>query len=203
VIAQSAGVGRPLDDSQTLAFTQTATIGAVRAAADVLAFTETVVVGFVRVLHASDTLVFDEGATAFSPVESFFGTPLPGIVPAPTVTLTSPAGSVTLPAPDFGNTESLGQTRVSRNSRGGTFIIFRAPFWPTTDEFSVTFSYLSAAEVARLRYVVSGPGAPGQLCTYTDHEGRSRTVIVTNPEFDATQSGRFNYVVNLRFQTAS
>lgn len=183
-ITQSAAAGHGAGGGQTLAFADTASMVRVRCpGGDTLAFVETTFLGATRPRAVGDTLAFDDFAVIFSPNASFIAIPLPPVAIAPTVTL----GPLTLPAPDFGNTEELGQTRVSRNSMGGTFIIYQASYWPTTDEFTVTFSYLNQTICEALRTYVTAN--VGMLVPYTDHEGNPWTVIITTPEVEVTQAG--------------
>lgn len=200
-IAQSAAAGRGAGGGQVLAFAQHAEIVAVKGAGDTLAFREAAALAAVRARAASDTLAFTEGALVYAESPRFIAVPLPATAPAPTVILSTPAGTIVLPAPDFGNTEGLGQTRVQRNTRGGTFVIYRPAYWPTTDEFDLTFSYLSQAQADRLRALVAA--SVGRLCTYRDHEGRVWQVVVTNPDLVVTQAGRQNFTVPLKLLVAS
>lgn len=199
-VNQAAGIGREGDDAQLLVFTDSATIERVHSGDQTLTFVETVTLGAVRGRSAGDTLAFSEGATIYSPSAEFIAVPVSAIDPSPTVTLSGKGGSITLPAPDFGNVETLGQTRIQRNTRGGTFVIFRDPMWPTTDEFDVTFSYLCATQAEGLRALVAKN--VGLACTYLDHEGQSWSVLVTNPDLEVTQPGRSNEVVSLKMLVA-
>ena len=201
VIAQSSGIGPGVSGWQTLAFREAVTAVPTKAAGDVLVFVETLAVRHLFARPASDTLVFDQSVTVYIPSASWVGVVLPTLSPAATVTLTSAGvAGVTLPAPDFGNTEELGQTRIARNARGGTFIIARPTMWPTTDEFGLTFTYLSYAQAEALRAFVNA--TVGRLCTYLDHEGKNWSVVVTNPEMAVTQPRRSNYSASLKLLVA-
>ena len=105
-------------------------------------------------------------------------------------------GTIILPAPDFNNTEDYGQTRISRQPRGGELIVFRDPIWPDEDDLSMKFSYLSQSQVRLLEaFSYANLGLP---VTMTDFEGNTQTVVITNPEIVITQAGRFNYTAELK-----
>jgi hypothetical protein len=182
VIAQSPSAGRLHTAADALGFTEDTDGHVSRDAADTLVFTETVGLNFIRVRAAADTLGLDDFATLFNADPTRPPVTAPAIAHA--VTLATGAGSVVLPAPEFGNTEALSQTRVSRQSRGGTYIVARPPYWPTSDEFTLQFKFVSRAAADRLQDLLAR--TVGTLVTYTDHEGNSWQVIVTNPESAVT-----------------
>ncbi len=203
--------------TDTLDFIETVVGANTNGVIDTLEFTETVTTSVVYNRSVTDTLVFDSHTTGFLPKPEFINAPVtvpntptpspttttsvpavPAVNPniyfvsavqyAATVRLTSPRGlSITLKAPDFGNTDEIGQTRIQRQTRGGDFIVWRAPYWPTAEEFSLTFSYLNEDTVSRLQAVIQE--AVGQLYTYVDHEGVSWQVVITTPELKVTNPG--------------
>lgn len=201
VMAQSSGKGR--DASQALAFAETASGTASRLAGNVLPVAQTVTVGFERRQEPRETLAPEHAATAYveNPKVVVDPTVPPPARPHHTVTLSSGAGTVVLPAPDFDNTEVLTEQRVNRRSMGGTLIVFHDPMWMESDTFEVAFSYLSEAQVRKLRSVVAG--SLGKLVTFTDHEGRSWSGVVTTPELTVTQDGRHNTKATFKVLVAS
>lgn len=198
-IAQSAIGARQYNLNQTLAFIETPHGWVGHDGSDNLGFTETVNANVIRTFHISDTLTFTASTVEFVNNPVITGITTPSI--SHTVTLTTAVGTMTLPAPDFNNTEDISEMRINRKSMGGTFIIYHAPFWPTSDEFTVAFSYLSEAQVLRLRQLVEG--AIGKLCTFVDHESVSRQGIITTPDLQVSQKGRRNYTAGFKFITAS
>jgi hypothetical protein len=55
---------------------------------------------------------------------------------------------VTLRAPNLGNNDRLSFTRINRETRGGTLIVFADPLWPKVQRMVVSFSGLMAQEAA-------------------------------------------------------
>lgn len=184
LFAQTVSFGYGFYVDQNLTFTQTTSIQKNNAANNLLTFTQTTSINVNRVMTTAQGLSFQH----FAYLEKQVGA-------APSVSKTCTLGGLTLPAPDFGNAETLGQTRIQRETRGGTLIIAKPAGWPTSREFSMTFSYLSQELAYSLRNVIR----PGYVLTYTDHEGASWQIIVTSPEATITQVGRYNFQVSLTF----
>ena len=108
----------------------------------------------VRNLQAQDVLIVDDSFTYFLPYElakriynPFIGTGTRGNPAPPPATLFSglksgefslyypplpaaPADIVVLRKPEFGNKDRLQFNRISRETRGGTLIVFADPMWP-------------------------------------------------------------------------
>ena len=197
VIVQSAGLWHPRDAAEILVFRDSVTVYRGHDTSDALVFVETVALAFTRQRGASDVLAYTEYPVLYNPTRIVGGP----ITHTQVVTLVTPAGSITLPVPDFGDTDDISHYRIQRQSRGGTTIIFRAPLWPTSEDLNFTFSYLSESQVALLRSLVSR--SVGRLCLYYDQEGTTWSIVVTTPELVVTQAGRHNYQATFKATLAN
>lgn len=212
VMTQSTGEGAKqwqLPD-QTIVFSETVVIEVPKATFDLLTFSETVRLNYNKPIVVSQTLVFTDFALAYLETERFIAVPVDEVVasvpPAYTpggpssapyslvthtqrhVTLSGGPLSLILPAPDFGNTESVGETRIQRQTRGGDFIVWRDAMWPIEREFEMTFSFLSASQVSKLQSFVAK--TCGQLISFTDHYGLVFRCVITSPEVEVSNPSR-------------
>ena len=58
--------------------------------------------------------------------------------------------TLVLRAPEFGNKDRLQFNRISRETRGGTLIVYADPMWPKTQTLVLTFSALKPAQAEAL-----------------------------------------------------
>ena len=100
--------------------------------------------------------------------------------------------------PEFGDTEKLESQRIIQRNRGGDFFIIRPIYWSATYTISIQFKYLSydAIKAALVFFQVT----LGQEIIYTDPIGKQYLVIISNPNKDVVQNGRYNYELSLDMQ---
>ena len=96
--------------------------------------------------------------------------------------------SVTLRAPNLGNKDRLSFNRVSRETRGGTLIVFADPVWPKIQTLALSFSGLSEAESQDLLAFLEAH--LGQEVGLIDWEQRYWRGVVMTPEEPVTEDSR-------------
>ncbi len=106
--------------------------------------------------------------------------------------------SITLPSPDFGDSESFEYTRVNKKSRGGDLIIFRDPNWPKTRVYKKHWPYLS--QELRSKFLLFLRNHLGKQLTMVDHEGNTKTVVVRTPDAEFSEPARTLHSVELEFE---
>lgn len=111
----------------------------------------------------------------------------PTIIPQNSVTLTQGIHSVTLPAPQFDNTDEVTLTRINRETREKELKIFSDPIWPTIERFTWRFIGLSQTQRDNLDAFIAA--TLGLEVTVVDHETRTWTVLVIKLESPVTQIG--------------
>ena len=111
--------------------------------------------------------------------------------------------TVTLPAPNFGNTERLNFSRVQRETRRGTTEIFYDPQWPIEDVLVLPFNTLNQTQHDNL--IVFLDASIGHIVQYRDHENMTWEGVITtvNAEFKsvskASPCSEEYYSVTLEF----
>lgn len=93
---------------------------------------------------------------------------------------------VRLRAPNLGNRERIGLTRIQRETRGGTLHVFSDPIWPKTKTLVVQFSVLKLSEAEALNTFYSAH--LGQEVGMMDWEGVYWVGVIT--EFDPLVADR-------------
>lgn len=192
--------------TSTLSLSQTASVNVVRgaiAATSVLEIKQAIA----YLLDRTDTLC------SYSP---FVGdssdpnapTPPPATYPAaggtPGFRLQYPeSGPVTdellLRAPNLGNVDRMSMTRINRETRGGTLIIYADPIWPKVETLLLSFSGLSADESQDLldwmeTYL-------GQGIRLIDWEDRVWRGVIVNPQDPVVQDGKgCRYTASFEFE---
>ncbi|MHC4301757.1 MAG: hypothetical protein ACYS7Y_31200 [Planctomycetota bacterium] len=103
-----------------------------------------------------------------------------------------------LRAPRFGNREGVQTTRVNRETRNGTLIIYRDPIWPEYYQLTVEFGGLSETQGrGLLTFIESHLGLEIGI---QDHEGHYWTGFITNPDEAVVQDGRQRYSASLQIE---
>ena len=151
--------------ADALLFTNAATVAAAKAIHDALTLVDVATAIHVGGVGAIDALSLQE-SVAFVLVHGdprwvytpFVGTGAagnptpPGPLVGPTEGIgtcrfvyptTSPTVTVPLRSPEFGNKDRLQFNRISRESRGGTLVVFADPMWPKVETQVLTFIGLS------------------------------------------------------------
>jgi hypothetical protein len=112
---------------------------------------------------------------------------------------TSPTVTVPLRSPEFGNKDRLQFNRISRESRGGTLIVFADPMWPKVETQVLTFIGLSFTQSQALLSFIQAH--LGLEVGFVDWEGRYWTGIITNTTDPVVQDGRgAMYTASLEFE---
>jgi hypothetical protein len=206
--------------ASALLFADAASAVAVKALRDALTLGDMAQVTGVRNVSASSLLSLEE-AVAFIVVRRdwewryhpFIGAPSSGSPPATLVwspvagvaagTLVYPAAPpytdwLTLRSPDLGNKDRLQFNRVSRETRGGTLIVFADPLWPKVQAQVLTFSGLNETEARGLLDFMTTH--LGLEIGYVDWEQRYWTGVITNTTEPMTQDGRGMYTASFEFE---
>ena len=181
---------------------------------DPLGFVDTASCTVIRNLSVSDTLYLEESFVSFAATHlalwqytPFVG---PGSTNSPTpppVTLSgpvagigpcrfvypvnlpaSPTSSVELRSPEFGNKDRLQFNRISRETRGGTLIVFADPIWPKIETQVLTFTGLSQTQAFALQTFIST--YLGLEVGFVDWEQRYWQGVITNTTEPVVQDGR-------------
>jgi hypothetical protein len=111
------------------------------------------------------------------------------------ITLYDGATTITLRAPDFGNTEEINVQRAANRLRGGDLKLHRETIWPRNRRFNIHTSELER-QVAMdlLDFIQDNLGAQ---ITFTDHEGRVWDALILNPREAVTNKGDCRYEADL------
>jgi hypothetical protein len=126
--------------------------------------------------------------------------PVPGIGTCRFVyPVVSPTVSVLVRSPEFGNKDRLQFNRVSRETRGGTLVVFADPMWPKVETLVLTFSGLSQTQAAALLDFMAA--YLGLEVGFVDWEERYWKGIIVNPTDPVVQDGRgAMYTASLEFE---
>ena len=126
--------------------------------------------------------------------------PVPGIGTCRFVfPVVSPTVFVALRSPEFGNKDRLQFNRISRETRGGTLVVFADPMWPKVETLVLTFSGLTKVQAAELLDFMAAH--LGLEVGFVDWEGRYWKGIIVNPTDPAVQDGRgAMYTASLEFE---
>jgi hypothetical protein len=179
----------------------------------------------VRVLSATDTLTIGQAFVYDLPTEQVewlyqpsIGQTLPGSPPPPPGKLVyapdndfppttllyppvSPTDTLTLRSPELGNKDRLQFNRVSRETRGGTLVVYADPMWPKVQVQVLSFTGLTRDQAQHLLSFMSSH--LGLEIGFIDWEQRLWTGVITNPNDAVTQDGRgAMYSASLEFEGA-
>lgn len=138
---------------------------------------------------------------SFSPqvLSGTFPTTQPTLTPRDTVLFEYGVSSVELRNPELNDGETIGASRIQRETTGNRLIIYRDDIWPKTEVKTISFRGLNVTDVANLRAFISL--TLGKVVTYTDYLSRVYNVIITNPDTTFTEENAdCNYTVKLDLQ---
>jgi hypothetical protein len=187
----------------TLALTHTAAALTWRAALEVVdALACTHAVGFV--LISAESLI-----TQYHPfVGEGSGGPVPPPASCPTPTVappcrlcypvTSPTEFLILRSPEFSNKDRLQMNRISRETRGGTLVVYADPMWPKLETLVLTFRGLSASQVQD--YLTFVRNHLGLEVGFVDWEGFYWKGVILNPEEPTVQDSKEVFTVSFEFE---
>jgi hypothetical protein len=112
------------------------------------------------------------------------------------LTLQYDSTTLVLRNPEFNDTYQRGYTRIQRETRGGTLIIFGDPNWTKTKRLTYTITALPDADAVLDFLQLS----LGQLITLTDHFNREWQGIILNPNTAVTQNRNCDAEFQLEFE---
>jgi hypothetical protein len=94
---------------------------------------------------------------------------------------------LTLRTPNLGNQDRLAMTKINRETRGGTLIVYADPIWPKVETLLVSFSGLSNTQAQGLLTFMDD--YLGQEIRLIDWEDRVWVGVITNPSDPIVQDG--------------
>jgi len=106
--------------------------------------------------------------------------------------------SITLRAPNLGNKDRLTFNRISRETRGGTLIVYADPIWPKIQTLALTFSGLRSTEVQELLQFLGDH--LGQQIGLLDWEHRHWTGVVMTPDDPVVQDDKDSFSASFEFE---
>ncbi len=106
--------------------------------------------------------------------------------------------SVTLRAPNLGNKDRLSFNRISRETRGGTLIVFADPIWPKIQTHVLSFSALRRTEAQDLLDFIGD--YLGQEVGMIDWEQRFWRGIITVADEPIVEDSFNAYTVSFQFE---
>lgn len=176
---------------QTLAFTQTVSIG-----------------GIVRNFSLFDTIDFGKvhAAWLMSVSDCIYDPQPPRSIEFPIVPqsfirlqddLQAPVNTIDIRSANLGNIEEIELFRVFNTSRSRTYTSFRDPDWPQNRTLKIVSSENTQAEsITFLAFLVA---TAGQKIRLIDWEGRHWLGIITNPSTAVQDLGSCRYQFNIDF----
>lgn len=102
-----------------------------------------------------------------------------------------------LPNPQMGNSQRITKSRIQRETRGGTLIVYSDPVWPKFDALVVTISFLTATQKEALLTFVSTH--LGQNVKLIDWENREWVGIVLPGDL-ITEDRRDSFTAAFEFE---
>jgi len=192
--------------------------------ADSLSLSDSATYNVVRNLDASDSIELSESVLWYNRLDDYLYVyhPFAGSGPSsaptpPPLELDGPISGITVPfqlvypvtgpfsdtlslrAPNLGNRDRLQMSRVSRETRGGTLIVYADPMWPTIQTLVLDFSGLTQAEVSGLHTFMDDH--LGLEIGILDWEHRFWRGIITELSKPIVQDGRgCKYSVGFEFE---
>jgi hypothetical protein len=101
-------------------------------------------------------------------------------------------------APQFGNKDRNAYNRVSRETRGGTLVVYADPTWPKVRTMSVTVSGLLSTEIENLQdFLYTYLGVQVGI---TDWEGYEWEGVIVDPGQPAVQDGKSRWTITFNFE---
>ena len=109
----------------------------------------------------------------------------------------TPTDILVLRNPELGNKDRLHFNRISRETRGGTLIVYADPMWPKTQTLVLTFSALWPAQAfALLDFMKNHLGLEIGLW---DWEGHYWAGVITNPG-PIVQDSKDSFTASFEFE---
>lgn len=103
-----------------------------------------------------------------------------------------------LRAPDFGNQDRLAFSRINRETRGGTLIVYADPLWPKQQTLNLNFSGLKReVSQALLTFIDDHLGEQIKLL---DWEGRAWVGVIMTPNEPVIEDSRNRFHASFEFE---
>lgn len=103
-------------------------------------------------------------------------------------------------APNLGNIDRLSMTRINRETRGGTLIVYADPIWPKVQTLVLSFSVLKRQEAQDLlTFMLSHLG---QEIRMIDWENRGWKGVIVNPQDPIVEDRRNSFSASFEFEGA-
>lgn len=224
IVEQWPVVRDAIHAADSLVLAQAAVVALVRPAADTLDVTdEATVVTWRATLPVTDTLQLGHSvgfvlvqAHVLEQYTPFIGegtsgpTPPPASCPVPVAGIgecrfcypvSHPTEFVTLRSPEFGNRDRLQFNRISRETRGGTLIVFADPMWPKVETMVLTFSGLSSTQVQD--YLMFVRDHLGLEVGFVDWEGFYWKGVIMDPTEPTAQDDKTGHTISVAFECES
>ena len=190
---------------------------------DILVLGDVATVNVVRLLSATDMLVVEQSFSYVLPVtlvkreyHPYVGGGTAGNPTPPPTTLSgpeslapgefqlifpatgTPTDTLVLRNPEFGNKDRLQFNRISRETHGGTLIVFADPMWPKIETLVLTFSALKPQQAfGLLNFMKNHLGLEIGLW---DWEGHYWKGVITNPNDPVVEDTKDRFTAGLEFE---
>lgn len=103
-----------------------------------------------------------------------------------------------LRAPELGNKDRLAFSRINREARGGTLVIFADPMWPKTQTLALTFAGLKRSQATDLLTFINAH--LGEEVKLLDWEGREWIGVIMTPDEPIIQDTRDRFTASFEFE---
>jgi hypothetical protein len=104
-----------------------------------------------------------------------------------------------LRSPNLGDKDRLSFSRINRETRGGTLIVYADPVWPKVETLALSFSGLSDTEAQDLLTFMEAH--LGEDIKLIDWEDRAWTGVISEPQDPIVQDGRgCQFTASFEFQ---
>lgn len=193
-LTHAVSVAKASDASNELNLTHAVNILAdfVRSASNTLGLIDTVSIRKAII----STCLYDPqvGSNGISTIAPVFGTAKLTL----TYPFVTPTTTLVLRNPNFGNTEKREFSRINRESRGGTLLIFRDTKWPEREVLQVTIDALTETQKDNL--IQFFKDSLGKEIGLLDDENKQWKGIIIDPDAEITHVGVCNYSVTFQFE---
>jgi hypothetical protein len=212
---------RVYGDTDTITFTESAEVEVCNAAKDTLTFTESLTYSQQASYALTDTLSLEStvsytliSASTLCNYSPFIGNTTQDDAPAPPANTATPittydnvylfyppdnpTDTLTLRGPELDNRHQLTYSRISRETRGGTLIIYSDPIWPQTQKLLLSFVGLSETEAQDALTFVKL--TLGKQIGLRDWEGNEWSGLILTPDNPITRNHDCNLAFDVEFE---
>lgn len=190
--------------NQQLVFVETVQVHKAKGVLQTLTFTQDVSVQRDANMIINQTLTFTQAAKCYktSPtyISSVINNPPTSNEELPAQDMVFSLGSLTLtlPAPDFNNTEEHNNAVIINRTRGRDLHAYRDSPWPKTYTLKYKWSYLKPIDLENIRYFIDQ--TLGLIVDLVDYENRNFSGIIKTPQNPIVQLGRENRTYEIHLE---